>query len=99
MIENNMKILAHKPPWSNSIELLIKDGESVATNIIMTKFDRDVYVDPSLKLSNESAQLLIDELWKAGLRPSEGTGIAGSLKATERHLEDMRTLVFKEIKQ
>ena len=41
---------------------------------------------------------LIDELWSAGLRPSEGTGSAGSLAATERHLADMRAFAFHALK-
>jgi hypothetical protein len=51
--------------------------------------------EPTFSLSPEEAQTLMDDLWQCGLRPTEGTGSAGSLKATERHLEDMRTLVFR----
>ena len=50
---------------------------------------------PFLSLRPEEAQALMDVLWDCGLRPSEGTGSAGSLRAVERHLEDMRALVFK----
>jgi hypothetical protein len=39
----------------------------------------------------------MDQLWQCGLRPSEGTGSAGSLAATQRHLEDMRALVFQHV--
>ncbi len=49
---------------------------------------------PMLSLQVEDAQRLMDELWHVGLRPTEGTGSAGSLAATERHLADMRALVF-----
>jgi len=52
---------------------------------------------PFLALSQIGAQSLIDGLWACGLRPSDGTGSAGQLKATENHLEDMRTLTFKLI--
>ena len=50
---------------------------------------------PPVTLDKTAAQKLIDELWDCGLRPSEGSGSAGCLAATQRHLEDMRTLVFK----
>lgn len=53
---------------------------------------------PVTTLSPTAAQQLIDDLWDCGLRPSEGSGSAGQLAAVERHLEDMRTLVFKEKK-
>lgn len=49
---------------------------------------------PTMTMNMKTAQHLMDELWRCGLRPAEGSGSAGALKATERHLEDMRTLVF-----
>jgi hypothetical protein len=51
--------------------------------------------EPTFSLTPEAAQSLMDELWRCGLRPTEGSGSAGSLAATERHLADMRALVFK----
>lgn len=50
--------------------------------------------EPAIRMEHEDAQRLMDELWQAGLRPSEGTGSAGSLAATERHLRDMRAVAF-----
>lgn len=52
--------------------------------------------DPMLRLTKADGQELMDELWRIGLRPTEGSGSAGSLAATERHLKDMQRLVFKE---
>jgi len=57
--------------------------------------DQGTEVEPVFSLKDEQAQNLMDELWRVGLRPSEGSGSAGSLAATERHLADMRHLVFK----
>lgn len=55
----------------------------------------DDYVKaPTVTLRDEMAQQLMDELWAAGLRPTEGTGSAGSLAATERHLKDMQTITM-----
>lgn len=51
-------------------------------------------VEPFINLKKTEAQVLIDSLWDCGLRPSEGSGSAGAMAATVRHLEDMRTLVF-----
>lgn len=51
---------------------------------------------PAMAISRDDCQALMDELWRVGIRPSEGTGSAGSLAATERHLADMRALVFKQ---
>ena len=37
------------------------------------------------------------DLWNAGYRPTEGAGSAGSLRATEKHLNDMRKIVSKDL--
>jgi hypothetical protein len=57
--------------------------------------DEGNIVEPTLRIRNDEAQELMDALWDAGLRPTEGTGSAGSLAATERHLADMRAIVAK----
>lgn len=49
---------------------------------------------PAITMSREDVQSLMDELWRIGVRPSEGTGSAGSLAATERHLKDMQRITF-----
>jgi len=52
---------------------------------------------PFLGISTHEAQVLMDDLWDCGIRPSEGSGSAGSLKATQNHLGDMRKIVFKKL--
>lgn len=56
-------------------------------------------LEPTLRISPEEAQGLMDELWRAGIRPTEGAGSVGQLAAVNRHLEDMRSLVFKTTKK
>lgn len=52
--------------------------------------------DPLITLHHHHAQTLMDQLWVCGIRPTEGTGSAGALAATERHLKDLQRIVFKE---
>ena len=52
-------------------------------------------VDPFTQIDPTQSQTLMDSLWECGVRPSQGSGSAGSLAATERHLADMQKLVFK----
>lgn len=55
-------------------------------------------VEPSLRLSVESAQQLMDALAGMGLRPTGGyAGGDRSLAATEKHLNDMRAIVSKQM--
>lgn len=90
-------IRAYAVNWNDEIAFLIKDGDVFATQIIMTKReDPATQIAPSFVLTKHESQILIDDLWNAGLRPTEGTGSAGALAATQKHLEDMRTLVFQK---
>jgi len=45
-------------------------------------------------LDDEESQQLMDDLWRCGLRPTEGQGSAGALLATQEHVRDLRTLLF-----
>lgn len=53
--------------------------------------------DPSLQMTVEEAQQLMDELWRCGIRPVEGMGSAGQAAATEKHLDDMRKIAFHKL--
>lgn len=75
------------------------NGRAVVKDVVFEEVEPGEYIDKTLSISNTSAQILMDSLWSAGLRPTEGTGSAGSLKATERHLEDMRKIAFMKLYQ
>ena len=55
--------------------------------------DGVAWVEPMMTLTPRAAQRVMDELWQEGLRPTQGSGSAGSLAATESHLKDMRRIV------
>lgn len=100
-----VNVLTQLVPWAGGLQFLLTvgprfpgDARYVATNITFHKFDehdQGVALEPTFKVSPEAAQTLMDELWRCGLRPSDGTGSAGQLGATEKHLSDMRALVAK----
>jgi hypothetical protein len=46
--------------------------------------------DTPVHLDNEQAQQLIDDLYRAGFRPTDAQGTAGQLEAMKAHLDDMR---------
>jgi len=50
--------------------------------------------EPTFKMRDDEMQMLMDEMWRNGIRPTE-VGTAGQLDAMKYHLEDMRKLVFK----
>lgn len=48
--------------------------------------------EPTFTLPSEAVQQLMDELWRAGVRPSDQQESAGELAATRAHLADARDL-------
>ena len=106
MIKPTWKFRAARQLFTGDVDLHIAirndDGSlDVAAPLMLsrlTEADRGRVCLPCVTLPPEAAQSLMDELWSAGLRPSEGTGSAGSLAATERHLADMRSLAFHALK-
>lgn len=98
-----IRFYAERQPWGNGIALHMSKSQGerfdVAQPVVLQKTEPDTITDPFLRIDIRAAQQLMDELWQCGLRPTEGTGSAGSLAATERHLDDMRRLVFKAAHQ
>ncbi len=98
-----MKTIIHavRAIWNASVDIHIgyRDEDrtlfraSPLSYVEVPSGEASMVSDAAISLRYEEAQLLIDELWGAGLRPSEGTGSAGSLAATERHLKDLQELV------
>jgi hypothetical protein len=74
---------------------VVKHGEWMKEPVFV-KVEEGAIPPVAFRLSMVEAQALMDRLWMAGLRPTEGSGSAGALSATERHLKDMQTLVFEK---
>lgn len=96
---NDLKIRAQNSPWMSGVELWMGNKDTRVHSVQFEKFDpaSGVAHEPSFRMTRDQAQILIDDLWNCGLRPTEGTGSAGSLKATQNHLEDMRKIVFEKL--
>lgn len=97
-----LEVRVQSAPWHRGVEVLIggisadRQRRYVVVDPDFEEMDihNPVQIDASLSISLEAAQTLMDDLWACGVRPTEGKGSAGALSATERHLEDMRTLVL-----
>lgn len=104
MTTTPLKILADRSMFRGTIDLLVvheysSGGGAVGLPLTMQRLEPgEMAGEPTLRLRPEDAQGLMDELWRVGLRPTEGTGSAGSLAATERHLADMRSVAFGLLK-
>ena len=99
------EIRAARHPWSDGFDFLIMErtwdrnnpnaSKRVVTAMTVSDVAPGSMYAPTLSMTDDAAQQLMDNLWGAGLRPSDAKESAGALVATTRHLEDMRTLVFK----
>jgi len=97
------EIRCQRETWGDGIEIALlerRDGglAMMAQHIELRSLNEGDRIEPMVRLSNQEAQMLIDELWRCGLRPSEGTGSAGSLAATEKHLADMQKIALGLLK-
>ena len=70
------------------------DGRRFYAELVFKESGPGDFVQAAGSLDITAAQQLMDDLWRCGVRPTEGKGSAGAMAATQRHLEDMRTLVF-----
>ncbi len=95
---SNAEFFCRRSPLLNAVEVWAQDGDAVFEQVILTTKHEGEMRDPFMAITMESAQKLMDELWHCGIRPTEGAGSAGAMAAVQRHLEDMRTLVFEEPK-
>lgn len=95
-----LEVRAEKAWFRNRFEFMfiqkLADGRAaVGRSITMQTIEEgEAYGEPTFALRPDEAQAMIDELWRVGLRPTEGTGSAGSLAATERHLKDMQAIAM-----
>ena len=53
----------------------------------------DSVAGPAFSLAHEQAQRLMDDLWRAGVRPSD-EGTVGQLEAMRAHIKDLQKIVF-----
>lgn len=99
---DELKIKLNKAVYDDDVEIYIAgtDNEKkvIATGLAFKERSLGEMAEPCMRINNVTAQKFMDELWDCGLRPTEGKGSAGSLKATEKHLEDMRKIAFNKLK-
>lgn len=93
-MKNGLEIHVSRMPAANRLDFYMKEGSAWVVDMTLKTQDEGSMKPSAFSLDNEEVQALMDRLWGCGFRPTEGTGSAGALAATERHLEDMRKLVF-----
>lgn len=98
------EIRVARRPWADGVDFLIMErtwgqnnpnaNKRIVTALTVSDVPPHQFVEPTLTMTDDMAQQLMDNLWAAGLRPSDAKATPGALAATEKHLDDMRKLVF-----
>ena len=105
MLDQDLLVRAWKDlAWGNNVRIAITRKAENSDKIEVAKFEFSeighacMYPDDSiLPILPECAQVLMDDLWGCGIRPTEGAGTAGSMAAAQKHLADMRAIVSKSL--
>jgi hypothetical protein len=100
------QILAERHDFGQQIHVHMRieqsNGQAVCGLPVRFRADEPDVVyqaySPMLSLNPNQAQLLIDELWSVGLRPTQGRQSEGQMAATNAHLQDMRVIAFAQLK-
>lgn len=105
MDTEGFKFFVRREAWSDRLNITAILESSNGRRVIMKPAvcwglgdkDEGKMIEPVMTLERHEGQRLMDELWQAGLRPSEGSGSAGAFAAVQHHLDDMRKIVSKEL--
>lgn len=49
--------------------------------------------EPTLRLTDDQGQQLVNQLWRAGFRPSEAVSSTGEREAMREHIKDLRGVI------
>lgn len=95
-----IEVRAYVSPERRQIDLFVVDEDAIGTSIVMEKSEYNLHPEPTIVLAdrNNAAQILMDDLWNAGIRPTEGSGSAGSMGAIQNHLKDLQRMLFDDIR-
>lgn len=73
---------------------LFSEDRKIAGEVVIKPIPDHGLISPLVRITVHEAQVFMDDLWECGIRPTEGSGSAGAMRATEKHLEDMRKIAF-----
>ena len=89
----DVHVLAASGP--NTIDVLHPISPPVIQRVAAGEFVERV---PAFRLPYDSAQVLMDAMWNAGLRPTttngDATGMAAVIEAQKDHIADLRRIAF-----
>lgn len=96
-MRDSFRIFLQPNVCAQQVEFYIQYNGAWVQRFECVQIDEGTVPPVAMSLGDNQAQDLMDKLWQVGFRPTEGSGSAGALAATERHLKDMQRLVFNAL--
>lgn len=98
MIDFDLRMEAYFSPYRNCYEVFAVSKTAVFAAVASEPPKFGEPAEPLLRITAEQAQILVDSLWNAGLRPVGGSGTAGQAEAMKQHIEDLRYVMKQTLK-
>ncbi len=89
---DDFEIRATRSYYGTHIDLFLKTGESIVTNLELKPYDDCTLYSPVVSMSAKYAQQLLDDLWYSGFRPTNVKESNEALDKMNSHLQDMRSI-------
>lgn len=94
------QIFVHRRPERQSVDFIIRENDGAFAYGLTSAMPADCEEPPvAVSISDIEAQAFMDRLWYCGFRPSRRFDSANILSVVQNHLEDMRRLVFPDLKE
>ncbi len=77
----NLRVTNDLSRMNLQVYIVSPDYKTACEEIVMKPKPCHSTTSPCMGLSDTGAQVLMDDLWTCGIRPTEGSGSAGSLLA------------------
>lgn len=101
MINNELQLFAREEFARDGIALYLRSRAPGAEGmhfgrVLFERVDEGpVYIEPTVVLDRTAAQVLMDDLWACGIRPTDGAGTAGAMAATQAHVKDLQGVLYR----
>ncbi len=87
-MNERIEIRAEGSAMMQGVPIYIFDhGNHGIGRLTFEEYSDGSHVDHTVCLDYDAAQQLMDDLWRAGIRPTEGHGSAGAMRRIEDHLK------------
>ena len=109
MLKSGMNVMIRRHDWNGSIDIYLAEKREDGTiwigkpmDILFERYqegeelERRATIHIDSDYSDDFLKALADELDSKGVKTDSDAKIAGTLEATRSHLQDMRTIVFKD---